>query len=816
MDIGLIKRHSVVTRVGVYLLLLIILLVAFWIRVQGRGNIPEGQFTGTDAYLYYWLASIISEQGNLPELDRSRWVPLGRDLEETLPFYSYFLAYAHKGISLFFSEVSLYSVVLLAPVFCFVLGLGVLCLYLYRTSDLISACIVGILLATLPITILRSTVGFADRDGWCFLLGVLTVTMYLWKHQTQRIWHRYLFSVASGGFAFLGGLSWEGFGVFIFVILCAETWQFLISEQEEHLGEYLIWFLMFGPTLYLISPAYRHGSGFSTYLAAFVLIPPIMVMGLRFFRYLLITVFPFSKHIRPHARTIAFLLIVSTLIIGFYYFISQNSNFSQKIVPFHPSRLMQTVSELKDATYLYWILHFGGVFLLGSIGLLVITIQKWEKIGIVLVFPLALFILTTFFREHLTKSLGGMLCEIFFLCALVLIFIVSLVAAWLRKEPGENELFYIVVTVWFLVWIGLARSAERYSFFAAIPMVLFIAALVELISKGIIKKLTTWLRQRWSTSEMSYIVQSIIKWGIATTVVVGLLYWMPMGRHGDRTIQAATQTRKPFPGQGDTKNTLDWIKATLGKQENAVVAASWEYGSLLNVFGGVKTIIDQDHYIPYWIHLYCRHVFAAQSEHEALEFLNTHHATHLILIEKDMLENTWPYSYVGSNENLDRLGNIVEMTRQNIVGTEYTMTPTLPNTQLAKIEINFNEKKMVDTLTVKAQFKSGEVVQMPSIIFVNDKKRFETIKKDISERFGNILLYFDAQGTLNRAYYITSIGWKSLAVKLFFGGLESSHFVPMYPQNDFSTAKVKMWEIHYPPDIKKNPKYLETEPPEGD
>ena len=815
MVIGLIKQHRVVARIGTYLLLLIILLSAFWIRVQSRDNIPEGQFTGTDAYLYYWLASIISEQGKLPELDMSRWVPLGRDLEETLPFYSYVLAYTHKGISLFFSKVSLYDVALFAPVFCFVLGLGVLCLYLYRTSDIISACIVGIILATLPITILRSTIGFSDRDSWCFLLGVLTVTMYLWKYQTQRTWHRYLLSAASGCFAFLGGLSWEGFGVFIFVILCAEIWQFLISEQEEHLGEYLIWFLMFAPMLYLFSPAYRDGSGFSTHLAAFVLLPPMAVLGLRYLRYLLITVFPFSKRIRPHSRTIAFLLIVSTFAIGFCYFLSQSSGFSEKIVPFHPSRLMQTVSELKDTTYHYWILHFGGVFLLGSIGLLVITIQKWEKIGIVLLFPLALFILSTFFREHLTKSLGGVFCEILFFGAVLLFLIVSLVAAWLRKVPGENEPYYISMLVWFLIWTGLARNAERYSFFAAIPMVLFIAALVKLISESAIEKCTNWIRQRWHTSEKFYIVPGILKTGIAAIVVLGLLFWIPMGRHGDRTIQAATQTRKPFPGQGDTKNALDWMKATLGKQENAVVAASWEYGSLLNVLGGVKTIVDQDHFIPYWIHLYCRHVLAAQSEHEALEFLNTHHGTHLMLIEKDMMENTGTYSYVGSNENLDRLGNIVEMTMQNIGGIEYTMTPTLPNTQLAKIEINFTEKKIVDTLTVKAQFKSDEVVQMPYIIFIDDKKRFETIKKDISERFGNILLYFDAQEKLNRAYYITSIGWKSLAVKLFFGGLESPHFVPVYPQIDFPTAKVKMWEICYPPAIKKNLKYLETEPPEG-
>ena len=384
--------------------------------------------------------------------------------------------------------------------------------------------------------------------------GHLTVTTYLWKYQTQHTWHRYFFSAASGGFAFLGGLSWEGFGVFVFVILCTEIWLFLTSEEEKNLDEYLIWFLMFVPMLYLVSAAYRDGSGFSTHLAAFVLIPSIVVLGVRSLRYLLITVFPFSKHIRPHARTVAFLLITGTFVMGLYYFLSQGSDFSQKVVPFHPSRLMQTVSELKDATYLYWVLYFGGVFLLGSIGLLVVTIHKWEKIGTVLVFPLALFILSTFFREHLTKFLGGILCEILFFSALVLIFIVSLIAAWLRKEPGENEHCYIALTVWFLVWTGLARGSERYSFFAAFPMVYFIAALVKLISESAIEKCTTWIRRRWDTNDKPHIVQGVLKIGIAVVVLVGLLFWMPMGRHGDRTIQAATQTRKPFPGHGDIKN----------------------------------------------------------------------------------------------------------------------------------------------------------------------------------------------------------------------------------------------------------------------
>ena len=37
--------------------------------------------------------------------------------------------------------------------------------------------------------------------------------------------------------------------------------------------------------------------------------------------------------------------------------------------------------------------------------------------------------------------------------------------------------------------------------------------------------------------------------------------------------------------------------------------------------------------------------------------------------------------------------------------------------------------------------------------------------------------------------------------------------IPNYPEDGDVTAEVKVWEIHYPPDIKSNPKYLATEPP---
>lgn len=79
--------------------LCLLLLITFWIRIQGIEHLPSGHFTENDAYFYYWQASLISEHGKLPERDMHRWLPLGRDLGQTLNLYGYVLAYTHKAVS---------------------------------------------------------------------------------------------------------------------------------------------------------------------------------------------------------------------------------------------------------------------------------------------------------------------------------------------------------------------------------------------------------------------------------------------------------------------------------------------------------------------------------------------------------------------------------------------------------------------------------------------------------------------------------------------------------------------------------------------
>ena len=75
-----------------------------------------------------------------------------------------------------------------------------------------------------------------------------------------------------------------------------------------------------------------------------------------------------------------------------------------------------------------------------------------------------------------------------------------------------------------------------------------------------------------------------------------------------------------------------------------------------------------------------------------------------------------------------------------------------------------------------------------------------------------LILHFDFEGKPYIGYYVPPLGWESLAVKLFIRGEHSNAFVPVYPVDEEDMIKVKVWEIHYPPDMETDPKYLATQP----
>ena len=129
------------------MVLIAVLFLTFWIRIQGVDRIPDEQFTGVDPYLYRWQALTVSDKGYLPARDMHRWYPLGRDNGQLLSLFSYVIAYTHKAVGWIFPKLTLYDIQLYAPHVCWTLGLCVLLLFLTRSYGVFFAASVGVLLA---------------------------------------------------------------------------------------------------------------------------------------------------------------------------------------------------------------------------------------------------------------------------------------------------------------------------------------------------------------------------------------------------------------------------------------------------------------------------------------------------------------------------------------------------------------------------------------------------------------------------------------------------------------------------------------------
>ena len=251
---------------------------------------------------------------------------------------------------------------------------------------------------------------------------------------------------------------------------------------------------------------------------------------------------------------------------------------------------------------------------------------------------------------------GEALCNTLFITAFVLttfsfsILCIRPFSGSQVKKPDKTTHPHVLVTlamvVWFLLWISLARGAKRHDFFIGLPLAYGTVWILYFFPTHLIQ----WLKD--VKIVYPHITGKRVTTFFAVIVFITVLFWTPFGGHATRSIYAAARMRTSIPGEGSETDALHWMKKTL--PPDSVIAANWQYGNRINVLGGVKTITDPDHYLPHWIHLYYRHVFCAKSEQEALEFLKTHGATHLMLSEHRILSNAGSYSFIGSNEESDR------------------------------------------------------------------------------------------------------------------------------------------------------------------
>ena len=267
---------------------------------------------------------------------------------------------------------------------------------------------------------------------------------------------------------------------------------------------------------------------------------------------------------------------------------------------------------------------------------------------------------------------------------------------------------------------------------------------------------------------------------------------------------------EPIPDRG-TRDALNGLKANTPLR--AVIAASWNFGSLINEFGRRATIVDEEQNLAK-IRAMLEPVFCGENEDAALQFLKEHKATHLLLHPMDILQ---------MNLHFFAAEPLRENTRQFYPGTRLILTEKtdqkLEYVVATPVSIKINTEPPLRTVTrMSLPFKwenESFSISTPASIVINadhPEQTFSVKELIIADRqwyfpeakIGGCV-WIPSEIVRDRplefmnpiARYISPEARESLTVKLFLGE-HSEHFKLVYESpSTYGPIPVKIWEIHY-------------------
>lgn len=829
-----------------------------------------------------------------------RWTPLGRDLTSSLTVWPYMMAYSYKILKFLFPNLTVHEVAVYCPVFFAFFGLLA---FFLLTKDLLGqevALLATTLLSTFPVSIFRTTAGFADRDSVCLLLNFLSFYIYIKTWQATRRRDKLLFSVGAGITMMLLSLCWEGVVLFIAIITLFNLMR-LVTDNHDKVDcyIYIAWFLpvMIGSLLF--TKAYRNFSQPFTVLS--VLAP----MGFVLLSYI-------HQLVKKRPRLFAFLtmggrltaglsLVIVIFIITFVFLLVVDYVFEITDVvrtlmdnflsPLGSTRLTMTIDELKKDTAdkiigSYGIVTFvlfsaGGLLCMRQIALS-LNMNPWLSM-----LALEILLKVTFFSrlssvpvyagERLI-SVAIYLSAIFFFVAMIcFLYLHARSRSLIEVRTQKLNMPILFLLTWYLIMSFCMRGANRFSFFFSAPALILVSyAIVELCkiinARGHVRvhiwcltfsivflqiiALLSGLRFLFLFIGISilYVIVSVLCLrrleknsfllrGVIS-IVLTTLFLFAFGENARRSYAMTSSSKIHTPYT--LKTAFRWMKHNI--PQDSVVAAWWDYGSMLNVLAQKATIIDEDQWIPYWIHLMARHVFCAQDKIESLKFLKTHKATHL-LISLDDIARLRGISWMGADENLDILQSsyALKLERKVLVSPN-TLSLDFRSTHRHWVYENLDIP--FDTLDVPFEFEETRHVRIQALhLFVqqlpNNTHVIKSARITIQTEQGRALtfpinrVYYQDKlaidrttglpgavavfprrtrtgGTAWNAFYLPPKSEKSLMIQLYFAQEETPFFKLVYPvpeNDDPNIVGIKIWKIEYPSYISGDQIYLKKKFP---
>ncbi len=858
------------------------LLLCVSIRIANLPELKGKYLLESDAYRFLRQADIIVSQGHLPPTDPMRWQPAGRDLSTHLNLFSYVLAYSYRLLRFIQPPLTLYQVAVYSPVIYYSLCLLLLYLVWRRIFDPSIAILAVNFSAVLPsLNLHRSTAGFADRDAFCLLLWLGVLLFYL-KAVDERHVKGYIYAFLSGVTAGMLALAWEGCGLATGMMAVWICLRILRERFEPHDARvYSIWYICFITIALSMTHAYRNVLLPYAFLA--IVVPTVVLFCTLAFWELhrktsWISVLPNHRLISKSivscmvggfVSVLLFLLLtlLQSADIGEMFQLIQDNFMS----PLGRSRLMRTVMELRDLSGPLWVGRYSILVLAAMAGSVVLVYRfflservlfRTAMIGFELL--LCGMLLSLFVTN---QNVSNAIYSIAILAGSIAILTAYLLPHEMKEAIPSNHEKVLLVLVWLLIGLFSARGAERYGFFldpllSVLNSFLIIKAFrffikgqtnsaTELCAIGVLMiselyagfRLSLGLNLTW-WSVLGLFVPGLLFGSILVShlarhrishrqrfAYLGIIFTLILFTSSDTFHSGFVRTNAelvsqviipPFPKLQDS-----FAEIANHTDEKSTLAAWWDYGSMLNWFAKRATVVDEDHFIPYWIFMIARHVFSGLSEEEALAFLRAHQATHLMITTNDLLRLS-AITYTGADATGDRFASIHFLTPLNsqYIETSVERTDFIPHDFLAMDVLELEgEKYPPEQWQIQSVSIDYNVAYNSWKAVVHGKAGRKHFSKPPMEfRFGNtqvskekdgvpgsVVLFPNQDGKNLQAFYVSEKAEHLLAVRLYLFMEDIPGFSLVYDTN--STARcdrdgLRLWKINYPEGMQPEEKYL--------
>ncbi len=636
--------------VGYYLGLLIVLIVGFYIRTRNIVLLHGKYLLGLDPYFFLRYSRTIIETGGLPVIDYLRYAPAGYPTAR-FQTVSYMFAYSYKLLKSFLPSMSLTDWhIIYGPVVTIISFVVFFFLVKELFEDKRVALLSTAFLAVVPAYIYRTGAGFADHEGWALLFMFIAYYFFIvmWKAQTLK--KGVIYSILSAIAAGLMIAAWGGgkylsvsialFLIFVFAILIISKKQgvFILTWLITYT---LAWRYLRKDTFWMILTSKR---SLDFAMLVFIIVTILIYLYLP-------QVKEWATKFKLPPQFIA-LLIASPLVFIPGQLIGTVSiqQVLKDFAGFGFSRFQTTVSESMSTFFFNtWWNQFGWSYLfifLGSIYLFYVFVKDIGKWNYVVTAWFGVFH-ATLILSILSNNPKYVAFTNLFAYNYLYIIITILVGFGIiyllisrdyrifeinvnfRKIFGGKEL-YLLIIVWFSLAILLGKGSSRLLLMVAPPGAIvagyFVVNAVRELAKH--KKL------------------------IAVSVALLLFTLFILFTGAQQGYNANRFSGSGLPGQWEA--SMDWIRENT--PEGSVIGHWWDYGYWTQTVGERASVGDGGNNMG-WNHYLGREVMTGRNPDEYLSYMKTHTITH-ILYSNEEIGKYWAYSFIGSDESLDRASTI--------------------------------------------------------------------------------------------------------------------------------------------------------------